>query len=71
MNRLLTIEEVATLTRLSKATLYAYVSRRVIPHVKLGTRTMFTEQEVEHWIRKRAVASVANPTTKKEGNEGE
>ena len=46
LNKMLTISEVAEITRLSKATLYAYASRREIPFYKLGTRTMFKIEEI-------------------------
>jgi len=60
MNRLLTMTEVSELTRLSTATLYAYVATNKIPHLKLGSRTMFDPAELEKWLRKRTVAPVSN-----------
>jgi excisionase family DNA binding protein len=58
LNKMLTISEVAEITRLSRATLYAYVSRREIPFYKLGTRTMFKMEEIENWISVRSVKSL-------------
>ena len=58
MKRLLTMDDVVEITRLSKATIYAYVCRREIPCIKLGTRTLFNEDVVLKWIEERAVSSV-------------
>lgn len=58
MNQLLTISEVAALTRLSKATIYAYVCRKQIPYIKLGTRTVFNEQDIENWVKQKSITSV-------------
>ncbi len=54
----MTIAEVSSITRLSRATLYAYVCRKQIPHIKLGTRTMFSEHDIEQWIRARTIQPV-------------
>lgn len=56
MPKLLTVPEVADLTRLSPATIYSYVAGKKIPYLKLGTRTMFEEEEVIKWIQARRVA---------------
>lgn len=58
MNNLLTLSEVAELTRLSKATIYAYVASKKIPYVKIGTRVLFSPEAIEGWIDKRKVNAI-------------
>ena len=53
--RLLTVDEVADLLRLSKPTIYKFVSRRQIPFVKLGGRLLFEPEKLTAWIQDRAV----------------
>ncbi len=59
MEKLLNIKEVAELIGLSRATIYSYVSNKSIPHIKLGTRTLFSKSELENWITKRAVKTIS------------
>ena len=58
MEQLLTVKEAAEITRLKTKTLYAYAERRIIPHIKLGSRLFFTEKQLEGWILDRTVASI-------------
>ncbi|MDH5670301.1 MAG: helix-turn-helix domain-containing protein [Nitrospira sp.] len=53
--RLLDIREVATYTGLSIHTLYAMVSQRRIPFVKLGRLTKFDRYELDRWIVSHSV----------------
>lgn len=46
---ILTIEDVSTLTGLSKARIYTLCSNRDIPHYKQG-KTYFKRKEVEDWM---------------------
>ncbi len=59
MQKLLTLDEVSEITRLSKATIYAYVAAKKIPHTKLGARVLFDPSMIEEWINKRAVATIS------------
>ena len=58
MEKLLCIKEVAELTGLSRATIYSYVCKKIVPHYKLGTRTLFNRTELEDWISARSVKSL-------------
>ncbi|MCK5098524.1 MAG: helix-turn-helix domain-containing protein [Desulfobacteraceae bacterium] len=58
MEQLLTVKEAAEITRLNPKTLYAYAERRIIPHIKLGSRLFFTEKQLEKWILDSTVASI-------------
>ena len=58
--KLLSIKETAELTGLSINTLYAYVCRKRIPHLNLGSRTFFDEQELFNWITSKKVKTINN-----------
>jgi excisionase family DNA binding protein len=58
MEALIGIREASTMLGLRVSTLYSYVERKIIPHVKLGTRLLFEPQKLEQWVEKRAVAPV-------------
>ena len=47
MEALLTVKEAAEVTRLNPKTLYAYAERRIIPHIKLGSRVFFKREKDE------------------------
>ena len=53
--RLLDIREVAIYTGLSVHTLYAMVSQRRVPFVKMGRLTKFDREELDKWIASHAV----------------
>ena len=57
--RLINIQDVAEYTGLSVHTLYAMVSQRRIPFVKMGRRTMFDPKELDRWIAENSVMPVA------------
>ena len=57
--RLINIQDVAEYTGLSVHTLYAMVSQRRIPFVKMGRRTMFDREELDRWIAKNSVMPIA------------
>ncbi len=58
MDALLTVKEAAEITRLKTKTLYAYAERRIIPHIKLGSRLFFTREKLEEWIESKSVPSI-------------
>lgn len=54
--RLLTYTEAATLLNLPRGTLHAMVHHRMIPHLRLGPRSVrFRRAELERWLDDRAV----------------
>nr|WP_281721756.1 helix-turn-helix domain-containing protein [Nitrosomonas nitrosa] len=57
--RLLTIPEAAQYTGLSVHTLYAMVSQRRVPYVKLGRLVKFDREALEKWIKQQTVMPVA------------
>ena len=49
--KLLTYEEVATITSLPLGTLYSMVHRKELPHYRLSSKTVrFSEEEIHKWI---------------------
>jgi excisionase family DNA binding protein len=49
--KFLDIDGVAAYTHLSKATIYKKVSRKEIPFIKIGTRSLFDIEQIDQWIR--------------------
>jgi excisionase family DNA binding protein len=54
-SRLLTVEQTAEYLGVSKLTVYDWVSKRSIEHVKVGRLVRFREQTLEKWVEKRTV----------------
>jgi excisionase family DNA binding protein len=44
------IDAVAEYTTLSKATIYKKVCLKEIPYHKIGSRTLFVQDEIDEWI---------------------
>ncbi len=55
MNRLLTVEEVAKLLRLSPRGVYNLVEARKIPFIKVSNRVRFKVEHIEEWLVDRTV----------------
>jgi excisionase family DNA binding protein len=51
--KLFKLSEAAEFLGLSKATLYKLTMTRQIPFIKLGSRTMFSEERLHTWIKAR------------------
>ncbi len=53
---LLTYDQLAADLDIPLGTLFAWVSNREIPHLRLGPRTVrFRRSEIENWLKERAV----------------
>ena len=50
MEKLMTPDEVAELLRLKKSTVYAYVLRKKIPYLKIGTKLLFKPSAIAAWV---------------------
>ena len=59
MSKLLTPEEVSSLTRLKIKTIYAKCCRREIPYLKLGGKLLFDEDRIRKWIDGNCVEPIA------------
>ena len=55
----LTYSEASILLGVKKGTLYCWVSRREIPFVRIGRRTVrFRRTDLDEWLRSRSVVPV-------------
>ena len=50
-NKIMDIKGVSEYTKLSKSTIYKRIMENQIPHHKVGSRTLFMVDELDHWIR--------------------
>lgn len=55
MRRLITIQEAEEYTGLSPHTLYAMVSQRRVPYVKVGRLVKFDQAMLQAWIKQHTV----------------
>ncbi len=55
MQEPLDIDQAARFVGLKKGTLYNMVSRKSIPHYKLGNRVLFKESDLEAWFEGKRV----------------
>ena len=55
MTKLLNIDELAAKLNIRKSTIYVWVHKRKIPFIKLGSRLLFNEYEIDKFIAKFAV----------------
>jgi excisionase family DNA binding protein len=49
---LLTTKEVASILAISPKTVYAYVERNMIPHLKIETSVRFRGRDVAEWLKR-------------------
>ncbi|MDD3014238.1 MAG: helix-turn-helix domain-containing protein [Candidatus Gastranaerophilales bacterium] len=50
IQNLLTIDEIAAIFKVPKATIYGWVHYRKIPYVKVGRRLCFIEEQIRNFI---------------------
>jgi excisionase family DNA binding protein len=62
MEEPLNVDQAARFLGLKKGTIYNMVSRRVIPHHKIGSRVLFTQAELKNWFESTSVPCVASPS---------
>lgn len=55
MNNLLSIPETASYLHISISTLYRWVHRKQIQHVKLGSRVLFDENQLKEFIKTNTI----------------
>lgn len=63
MNRLLSVREAALYLNVSPYTLYAMVSQRRVPYVKVGRLTKFDKGELDKWIKQNSVMPMPAKST--------
>jgi excisionase family DNA binding protein len=48
--RFLNVQELTDYIHMSESYVYKKVSKNQIPHIKLGTRTLFEINEIDNWV---------------------
>jgi excisionase family DNA binding protein len=48
--RFLNVQELTEYIRMSPSYVYKMVSKNSIPHIKLGTRTLFERNQIDSWV---------------------
>ena len=56
-DKLLTVQEVCGLLKVSKAYIYSLTCRKKIPHIKMMGRLRFRQSEIDGWLREQEVRS--------------
>jgi excisionase family DNA binding protein len=61
MEEPLNIDQAARFLGLKKGTVYNMVSRKVLPHYKIGRRVFFRQTELEAWFKSKFIPCVSWP----------
>ena len=59
LERLLSVDETATILGISRATLYTWICRKKIDVVKIGNRALFDPAYIREYIEKHTVRSIS------------
>jgi len=49
-NKFLDVQELTEYIHMSSSYVYKMVSKQLIPHIKLGTRTLFERNQIDNWM---------------------
>jgi excisionase family DNA binding protein len=49
-NKFLDVKELTVYIHMSESYVYKMVSKQLIPHIKLGTRTLFERNQIDAWV---------------------
>ena len=49
-NKFLNVQELTDYIHMSESYVYKMVSKKLIPHIKLGTRTLFERNQIDTWV---------------------
>jgi len=55
MEKLLTIEEVSKVLRISISCIYKLASQQRIPVVRINNKLLFSEDQLEDWIKRHTI----------------
>lgn len=56
LDRLVTIDELSSLLKTSKATIYHWCHRQIIPYYRMGRLSLFDPVEVEAWLETKRIS---------------
>lgn len=59
----LTVDETAELLRVSKATIYDWIYKRLLPYRKHGSRVLFLKQDLMKWSSASEVNALSDSAT--------
>ena len=59
MNNLFNIQETARYLHISISTLYRWVHRKEIKHIKIGSRVLFSQEDLAEFIKSNTIEKVA------------
>lgn len=62
MSKYLTVDEIADMLRVKRQTIYVWITKRQIPSISLGGRTLFDEAEISRWISAKNRKPINNNT---------
>jgi len=48
--KFLDVKELTDYIHMSESYVYKMVSKQLIPHIKLGTRTLFERNQIDNWV---------------------
>lgn len=48
--KFLDVQELTEYIHMSESYVYKMVSKQLIPHIKLGTRTLFEKNQIDNWV---------------------
>jgi excisionase family DNA binding protein len=48
--KFLDVQELTDYIHMSESYVYKMVSKKLIPHIKLGTRTLFERNQIDNWV---------------------
>ena len=48
--KFLYVQELTDYIHMSESYVYKMVSKKLIPHIKLGTRTLFERNQIDNWV---------------------
>ena len=48
--RFFNVQDLGDYIHLSKSSIYKMVSKNTIPHIKMGSRTLFEREQIDTWV---------------------
>jgi excisionase family DNA binding protein len=67
MNKIMTLEEVASFLKVHPSTVYRLLQRHKIPAFKMGSDWRFNQESIERWIAEQETANSELPMSATEG----
>ena len=65
-NKLLTIQEICELLKVSKTYIYSLTSQKKIPHIKMHGHLRFRQSAIDEWLRAKEIHDAEYLSTEKQ-----